>query len=128
MIIKRWGKAQSSKKTVDRAACVIENAVRKLLQQHKYSNGYLSECQSEIAEANIVIHIAAGFLESGCRVWAESPFRTHENKNCKRVDLMVDMASDDPDYSSTQGSPVGATVLPRDHWKHVETFVGSSKQ
>jgi hypothetical protein len=51
-------------KTLENAACVIQDAARRLLNQHKYSNGYLSAGDSNITEANIVIQVAASFIGS----------------------------------------------------------------
>lgn len=86
-------------KTIESAARLIQDAARRLLKQHKYSNGYLSVGNSEIAEANIVIQVAAAFIGSQCHVWAESPFKESDGNRSKHVDLLVDVASDDPDCS-----------------------------
>jgi hypothetical protein len=86
-------------KTIENAAFVIQEAAKRVLKQHKYSNGYLSVGDSDIAEANIVIQVAALFIGSGCHVWAESPFKDHDGNQCKHLDLLVDVASNDPEYS-----------------------------
>jgi hypothetical protein len=82
------------------SAFVISQAADGLLQQHKYSNGYLSVGDSEIAEANIVIHVASSFILAGSHVWAESPFKTHESNQCKHLDLLVDLAPKDPETAT----------------------------
>jgi len=86
-------------KTIENAVCLIQDAAQRLLKQHKYSNGYLSVGDSDITEANIVIQVAASFIGSQYHVWAESPFKQHEGNQCKRLDLLVDVASGDPEYS-----------------------------
>ena len=86
-------------KTIENAAGLIKDAAQRLLKQHKYSNGYLSVGDSDITEANIVIQVAASFIGSQCHVWAESPFKEHEGDQCKHLDLLVDVASGDPEYS-----------------------------
>ncbi len=86
-------------KTLENAASVIQDAAQRLLKQHKYSNGYLSVGDSNITEANIVIQVAASFIGSKYHVWAESPFKEHEGDQCKHLDLLVDVASGDPEYS-----------------------------
>jgi hypothetical protein len=85
---------------IERAAWVISQAADGLLQQHKYSNGYLSLGDSEIAEANLVIHVASSFICAGSHVWAESPFKTHEGNQCKHLDLLVDLAPEDPETAT----------------------------
>jgi hypothetical protein len=83
---------------IEHVALAIQRAALGLLGQHKYSNGYTSVGDSDIAEANIVIQVAASFIGAGCHVWAESPFKGHEDNQCKRLDLLVDVASNDPEY------------------------------
>jgi len=85
---------------IQQAAYIVSQAAQGLFQQHKYSNGYISTGDSEIAEANIVIHAASTFLQAGMDVWAESPFKTHESNKCKHLDLLVDLVPTDPDAST----------------------------
>ena len=89
-------------KTIERATGLIQDAALSLLKQHKYSNGYLSVGDSDIVEANIVIQVAASFIGARCHVWAESPFKEHDSNQSKHpqhLDLLVDVASGDPEYS-----------------------------
>lgn len=89
-------------KTIESAAFLIQAAARRFLKQHKYSNGYLSVGDSKITEANIVIQVAASFIDSRYHVWAESPFKGFDSDQSNypsHLDLLVDVASDDPDYS-----------------------------
>jgi uncharacterized protein YifE (UPF0438 family) len=53
---------------IQQAADIVSQAAQGLFQQHKYSNGYISTGDSEIAEANIVIHAASTFLQAGMDV------------------------------------------------------------
>ena len=85
---------------IEHAAYIVSQAAKGLFQQHKYSNGYISVGDSEIAEANIVIHAASTFLQAGMDVWAESPFKTRESNKCKHLDLLVDLVPTDPDAST----------------------------
>lgn len=85
---------------IQKAATSLDAAARSLLVQHKYSNGYISVGDSEIGEANIVLHAAASLLRSGLHVWAESPFKTHESNQCKHLDLLVDLRPTDPNVST----------------------------
>lgn len=85
---------------IQRAETCLDTAARKLLAQHKYSNGYISVGESEIAEANIVIHAASSLLNAGLHVWAESPFKTHDSNQCKHLDLLVDLTPGHPETST----------------------------
>jgi hypothetical protein len=85
---------------IEQAEYIVSLAAKGLFQQHKYSNGYLSVGDSEIAEANIVIHAASTFLQAKMDVWAESPFKTHESNKCKHLDLLVDLVPTDPETST----------------------------
>jgi hypothetical protein len=85
---------------IENAGFIVSQAAQGLFQQHKYSNGYITVDDSEIAEANIVIHAASTFLQAGMDVWAESPFKTHESNKCKHLDLLVDLVPIDPEGST----------------------------
>jgi hypothetical protein len=50
---------------IQKAATSLDAAARSLLLQHKYSNGYISVGDSEIGEANLVLHAAASLLRRG---------------------------------------------------------------
>jgi hypothetical protein len=85
---------------IQTAATSLAAAARSLLVQHKYSNGYIYVGDSEIGEANMVLHAAASLLRSGLHVWAESPFKTHDSNQCKHLDLLVDLTPTDPNVST----------------------------
>ena len=53
---------------IQKAATSLDAAAHSLLLQHKYSNGYISVGDSEIGEANIVLHAAASLLRSGLKI------------------------------------------------------------
>jgi hypothetical protein len=41
---------------------LIRAGANSLLRQHGHSNGYLSKGDSEIAESNLVVHVACSFI------------------------------------------------------------------
>ena len=54
-------------------AALTHIGAKRLLKQTQYSAEYLLDEGSEIAEANLVVHLASAFIEDGHAVWAEVP-------------------------------------------------------
>jgi hypothetical protein len=72
-------------------AALLGEGATVLFQQQNYSNAYTIIGDSEIAEANIVVHISSAFIKQGHAVWAESPFKVDLAERTKHVDLYVDL-------------------------------------
>jgi hypothetical protein len=86
---------------IERIVSSISEGSNTLLRQTKYSADYLFNQNSEIAEANIVVHIASAFIrENKNAVWAEVPFRRTKKKGTSRFDLSV--ALDSPPWDHSQ--------------------------
>lgn len=73
----------------------LEEAANKLLNQLKHSNAFTTLGDSALAEASLVMHIAAAFSRRETAVWAESPFRSAEDDNINHVDMLVDLSASD---------------------------------
>jgi hypothetical protein len=72
-------------------AALLSEGATVLFQQQNYSNGYTIVCDSEIAEANIVVHVSSAFIKQEHAVWAESPFKIDLAERTKHLDLYIDL-------------------------------------
>lgn len=121
--------------TVSRITEVIRAGAESLLGQHKYSNGYFSQGASEIAEQNLIVHVAHSFLadthvrKGGRRmsksanhaVWAESPFKTPGSNEARHLDLFIDFDLDSE--NSTVLTIEGKRITPGEENKKIREII-----
>lgn len=84
---------------VSEIADLIHRGAERLLLQSKYSADYLLNETSEIAEANLVVHVASAFIEKNYIVWSELPFRNPPQNRNSRFDLSIDLFYEKSDSS-----------------------------
>jgi hypothetical protein len=80
----------SKETSVKEIAALIRKGAERLLKQTNYSADYLLDEGSEIAEANVVVHLASEFIADGHAVWAEAPLKRRVGKR-GRFDLSIDL-------------------------------------
>jgi hypothetical protein len=73
----------------------LDEAARLLLNQLEYSNGFSTLGESSLAEATLVIHVAAAHVRRGAAVWAESPFTPSHTDKINHLDLLIDLSAFD---------------------------------
>jgi hypothetical protein len=71
----------------------LKDAANALLRQLDYSNGFSTLGDSALAEASLVVQIAAAFSQLNAAVWAESPFLPSEDDNTNHLDLLIDLSA-----------------------------------
>jgi hypothetical protein len=74
---------------------VLDQAAQSLLDQMRFSNGFRNLGEASLAEATLVIHIAAAFMRRGAAAWAESPFTSNRADNINHLDLLIDLSASD---------------------------------
>ncbi|HXX99921.1 MAG TPA: hypothetical protein VEI54_03305 [Candidatus Limnocylindrales bacterium] len=78
---------------------LIRESAHKLFKQSKYSASDLFSRRSEIAKANLVIHLASSFIANRYLVWAEVPFKNRHSKRSNRFDLSIEFGYDNAENS-----------------------------
>src|SRR5271157_2610255 len=103
----------------DDLAEVFDEAARSLLQQLQYSNGFSTLDESSLAEASLVVHIAAAYVRRRAAVWAESPFTPNDTDEVNHLDLLIDISACDqssPDLAIVEAKAIApgrlATKIP----------------
>jgi hypothetical protein len=84
----------------------LKDAANALLRQVDYSNAFSTLGDSALAEASLVVQIAAAFSQRNAAVWAESPFLPSEDDNTNHLDLLIDLSA--PQCASPELLPVEA--------------------
>lgn len=80
--------------SVKEIVALIHAGAERLLQQAQYSAEYLLDEGSEIAEANLVVHLASTFINDGHAVWAEVPLVTDVPKTTDSRSRVQEVANE----------------------------------
>jgi hypothetical protein len=73
----------------------FDEAASLLLNQLEYSNGFSTVGESSLAEATLVMHVAAAYIRRRAAVWAESPFVPDHTDEVNHLDLLIDLSASD---------------------------------
>jgi hypothetical protein len=67
----------------------VRSGAISLLSSENHANGFISEGDSNLAEANLVMHIASSLIQDSHFTCAESPFRLPPSKKILHLDMYI---------------------------------------